>query len=50
MRCELPVIDDFGKEKVSDWVKQAVFEVVNSRYEQVRALLVTSNLIAYEYR
>lgn len=42
--CELLVIDDLGKEKVTEWVAQTVYELINTRYERNRALLVTTNL------
>ncbi|SFU70487.1 DNA replication protein DnaC [Alicyclobacillus macrosporangiidus] len=43
-RCALLIIDDLGKENVSPWVKQTVFDVVNARYEDNKALIVTTNL------
>ncbi|MCL6455082.1 MAG: ATP-binding protein [Alicyclobacillus sp.] len=43
-RCELLVIDDLGKERVTDWVEEVVFEVINARYDDNKALVVTTNL------
>jgi DNA replication protein DnaC len=39
----LLIIDDLGKEKVSEWVEQTLYRVVNARYCENRALVVTSN-------
>ncbi len=39
----LLVLDDLGKEKVSEWVEQTLYRVVDSRYRENRPLVVTTN-------
>jgi DNA replication protein DnaC len=39
-------IDDVGAEQTSPWVLEQLYNVVNTRYEDGRALLLTTNLIA----
>jgi len=40
---DLLVIDDFGMEKPTDWLKEQIFLVVNSRYENRKPIIITSN-------
>jgi DNA replication protein DnaC len=37
-------VDDLGAEKSSDWVLEQLYAIVDSRYEQERAMVVTTNL------
>jgi DNA replication protein DnaC len=37
-------IDDLGAENTTDWVLEQLYSIVNSRYEDERAILVTTNL------
>ena len=37
------VLDDFGKESLSDWTVRMLFSIINRRYEQNLPLVVTSN-------
>jgi DNA replication protein DnaC len=37
-------IDDLGAEKRSDWVLEQLYALVNERYDERRAMLVTTNL------
>jgi len=37
-------IDDVGAEQTSDWVLEQLYTIVNTRYEDDRALLLTTNL------
>jgi DNA replication protein DnaC len=37
-------IDDLGAERTSEWVLEQLYSIVNDRYEQQRALLLTTNL------
>lgn len=42
-KVPLLVIDDLGKEKVSEWVEQTLYQVVDSRYREEKPLIVTTN-------
>jgi DNA replication protein DnaC len=37
-------LDDVGAEKTSDWVMEQLYAIVNARYEEERAIVVTTNL------
>lgn len=50
VRCQLLVIDDLGKEKVSDWSQQTLYEIINTRYENNRSLIITTNNSLSELR
>jgi len=39
----LLMIDDFGTEKLTDFVYQCIYEVLNKRYEQMLPTIITSN-------
>jgi DNA replication protein DnaC len=45
---DLLVFDDLGAEKVSDYVKDRFYLVVNKRYEDCRPIIVTTNLTLQE--
>jgi DNA replication protein DnaC len=40
---DLLIIDDMGKEVVSNWVKQIVFQVINGRYVNQKPTIYTMN-------
>jgi len=40
----LLVLDDFGKEKPSEWVEEAIYEIINARYEAKLVTIVTTNI------
>lgn len=42
-KAELLVLDDFGMEKPTDWLKEQLFLVVNERYERQMPIIATSN-------
>ena len=44
----LVVLDDLGREKVTDWTGETVYALVNARYENRLPTLVTSNLTPAE--
>lgn len=50
IRCQLLIIDDVGKEKVTEWVDQTVFEIINTRYEHRKPVVITTNLSLSEIR
>jgi DNA replication protein DnaC len=43
MEANLLVLDDLGKEKTSEWVEETLNLVVNTRYNQKRTTIFTSN-------
>lgn len=43
-QAELIIIDDIGAEKVSDWVQEVIFRIVDGRYKMMKPIFVTSNL------
>lgn len=42
-KCDLLLIDDLGKEKPSEWIVGLIYLVVNTRYEDERPIIVTTN-------
>lgn len=44
----LVVLDDLGREKVTDWTAETLYALVNARYEAMLPTVVTSNLTAQE--
>lgn len=44
------ILDDLGREKVSDWTGEAIYVLVNARYEAMLPTLVTTNLSPDELR
>lgn len=43
-RCDLLVLDDIGAERVTDWVSDALFRIIDGRYRKEKPILYTSNL------
>jgi len=43
IRCQLLVVDDIGKEKATEWVEQTLYEIINTRYENNKPLIITTN-------
>jgi DNA replication protein DnaC len=37
-------VDDLGAERTSPWVIEQLYSIVNSRYEEERSMVVTTNL------
>lgn len=40
---DLLVIDDLGKEKITDWRLEKLFEIINARYEDYKPIVITTN-------
>ena len=38
-------VDDVGAQRTTDWVLEELYSIVNSRYENERAMLVTTNIM-----
>lgn len=43
VRKNLLFIDDLGAEKVTDWVEEVIYLIINSRYENNYPIIITSN-------
>ncbi|MBJ7329646.1 MAG: ATP-binding protein [Solirubrobacteraceae bacterium] len=43
-RIDLLHIDDVGAERTSPWVLEQLYAIVNARYEEERAVIITTNL------
>jgi DNA replication protein DnaC len=41
-------IDDVGAEKSNDWVLEELYSIVNSRYEDERSIVITTNILDRE--
>lgn len=41
---DLLIIDDLGKERVSAWVEEKLYMIINERYENYKPIVVTTNL------
>ena len=41
---DMLVLDDAGKEKVTEWTASVLFDVINYRYEHLLPVVITSNL------
>lgn len=43
--CNVPllILDDVGQEKQSEWNRETLFKIINSRYESMSPVVVTSN-------
>lgn len=46
--CDLLIIDDIGAEKISDWVEETVYRILDTRYRCNRPVVATSNLTTDE--
>lgn len=42
--AQVLIIDDFGTEKISDWVNEKFFDIINERYLNKKITIFTSNL------
>jgi DNA replication protein DnaC len=41
-------IDDVGAERTTDWVLEELYSIVNSRYEEKRSIVITTNILDRE--
>jgi DNA replication protein DnaC len=49
-QVDLLHIDDLGAERRTEWVLEQLYSIVNTRYEEQRATLITSNLTIEDLR
>lgn len=43
-KIELLILDDLGKEKLTDWAKGVIYQIVNNRYEAYMPIVATTEL------
>ena len=48
LEIDLLVLDDIGKEKSGEWSNSILYRVINRRYENYKATIITSNLTVKE--
>lgn len=46
--CHFLVLDDIGVKKPSDWMLDILYLIINSRYEDMKTTIITSNLTLTE--
>lgn len=44
MSCSLLIVDDLGAERSTDFAKEIVYNIINTRYEMAKPMIVTANL------
>ncbi len=44
LECDVLVLDDIGKEKLTDWNLSMLYHLINQRYNHRRSTIVTTNL------
>jgi DNA replication protein DnaC len=44
LSCDLLIFDDIGAEKLTDWVQDVMFRIIDGRYRKEMPILYTSNL------
>ncbi len=44
LQCDLLILDDIGAEKVTDWVSDVLFRIIDGRYRKSLPVMYTSNL------
>lgn len=42
--CDLLIIDDFGAEKISEFVIEKIFAMIDARYRSLKPVIITTNL------
>lgn len=42
--CDLLIIDDLGAEKLTDWVEDILYRIIDGRYRMKKPVMATSNL------
>ncbi len=43
INCDLLIIDDLGKERPTEWALEQLYYVINSRYEDCKPIVITTN-------
>lgn len=45
---DLLIIDDLGKEKLSEWASEILYSVIDARYRDLKATVITTNMMPNE--
>ena len=48
--CDLLVIDDLGPERMTDWTNELFYKIIDSRYSNMRPMIITTNLTNKEIK
>lgn len=48
--CSLLIIDDFGKEKPTEWALQMMYTIIDRRYNSMRPIILTTNYNSQELK
>lgn len=48
--CDLLVIDDLGIEKSTDWTHELFYQIIDSRYSNLKPVIITTNLTDEEIK
>ncbi|BAU28980.1 phage DNA replication protein (predicted replicative helicase loader) [Aneurinibacillus soli] len=44
LTCDLLILDDMGAERMNDWVEEAMYKIIDGRYNREKPMLITTNL------
>lgn len=44
LTCDLLILDDIGAEKLTDWVQDIMYRIIDGRYRKKKPILYTSNI------
>lgn len=47
--CDCLIFDDLGVEKLSEWRGEILYEIINSRYNEGKQIIITTNARSYPY-
>ena len=45
---DLLVIDDLGKEKLTEWATEVLYTIIDTRYRNLKAVIITTNMMPNE--
>lgn len=46
--CPLLILDDFGAARVTEWVEEKIYEIIDYRYSNLKPVIITSNSLPNE--
>ena len=44
-KCDLLILDDLGTGQITDWSVNVLYEIINGRYNEQKAMVITSNYL-----